>query len=46
MPLFALANAGVPLGKASLSGDSILVFAGTTIGLVVGKPVGILGRGR
>ncbi len=43
MPLFALANAGVPLGKVSFSGDSILVFSGITIGLVVGKPLGILG---
>ena len=43
MPLFALANAGVPLGKASFSGDSILVFGGITIGLVAGKPLGILG---
>lgn len=43
MPIFAFANAGVPLGKASFSGDSILVFGGITIGLVVGKPLGILG---
>ena len=43
MPLFALANAGVPLGKASFSGDSILVFGGITVGLIVGKPLGILG---
>lgn len=42
MPLFALANAGVPLGKASMSGDGIFVFSGVTLGLVLGKPVGIL----
>lgn len=43
MPLFALANAGVPLGEASLSGEPMLVFAGVVLGLAVGKPVGILG---
>jgi NhaA family Na+:H+ antiporter len=43
MPLFALANAGVSLGDASLSGDSLLVFAGVSGGLVVGKPVGVVG---
>jgi Na+:H+ antiporter, NhaA family len=43
MPLFALANAGVPLGSTSLAGESALVFAGVSIGLVLGKPLGILG---
>jgi Na+:H+ antiporter, NhaA family len=42
MPLFALANAGVSLGNASFSGESLLVFLGVGVGLVVGKPVGIL----
>jgi NhaA family Na+:H+ antiporter len=42
MPLFALANAGVSLENASLSGGSLMVFAGIGIGLVVGKPLGIL----
>jgi NhaA family Na+:H+ antiporter len=42
MPLFALANAGVSLGDASLSGDSLFLFAGVAVGLVVGKPLGIL----
>jgi NhaA family Na+:H+ antiporter len=42
MPLFALANAGVSMGDASLSGDSLFVFLGVGLGLVVGKPVGIL----
>jgi NhaA family Na+:H+ antiporter len=42
MPLFALANAGVALGEASLSGDSLLVFAGISGGLVLGKPVGVV----
>jgi NhaA family Na+:H+ antiporter len=43
MPLFALANAGVPLGEASLDGDGLNVFLGVTVGLVVGKPLGVLG---
>jgi Na+:H+ antiporter, NhaA family len=43
MPLFALANAGVSLGNASLSGEALLVFSGVALGLVLGKPLGILG---
>lgn len=43
MPLFALANAGVSLGNASMTGDALLVFIGVCGGLVVGKPIGILG---
>jgi NhaA family Na+:H+ antiporter len=43
MPIFALANAGVPLGSASLEGESLLVFLGVIMGLVLGKPLGILG---
>ena len=43
MPLFALANAGVELGSASFAGDGARVFFGIVIGLVVGKPLGILG---
>jgi NhaA family Na+:H+ antiporter len=43
MPLFALANAGVRLGSASVTGDSLFVFVGILVGLVVGKPLGILG---
>jgi NhaA family Na+:H+ antiporter len=42
MPLFALANAGVPLGEVSFSGESLRVFLGVTTGLVFGKPIGIL----
>jgi len=41
MPLFALANAGVPLGAADLGGDAGRIFAGIVIGIVVGKPLGI-----
>jgi NhaA family Na+:H+ antiporter len=42
MPLFALANAGVGLGGADLRGDAGLVFLGIVIGLVLGKPIGIV----
>ncbi len=41
MPVFALANAGVVLGGASLSGDSLWLFIGIVAGLVLGKPLGI-----
>jgi NhaA family Na+:H+ antiporter len=43
MPLFAFANAGVPLGSISLQGDALWVFLGVAGGLVIGKPLGILG---
>jgi Na+:H+ antiporter, NhaA family len=43
MPLFAFANAGVPLGQISFEGDALWVFVGVVVGLMVGKPVGILG---
>jgi Na+:H+ antiporter, NhaA family len=42
MPLFAFANAGIPLGQIDLGGDGWLVFLGVALGLAVGKPVGIL----
>ena len=42
MPLFALANAGVPLGTAGLGGgDGTTVALGIALGLLLGKPVGI-----
>lgn len=43
MPLFALANAGVSLGGAELSGDATYVFLGVALGLALGKPIGIAG---
>jgi NhaA family Na+:H+ antiporter len=43
MPLFAFANAGVPLGQVSFDGDATWVFIGVALGLIVGKPIGILG---
>ena len=41
MPLFAFANAGVLLGGVSLHGGALWVFLGVTIGLLLGKPLGI-----
>jgi NhaA family Na+:H+ antiporter len=41
MPVFALANAGVVLGGAELSGDSLWLFIGIVAGLALGKPLGI-----
>lgn len=42
MPLFALANAGVPLGQASFDGDGREVFTGVLLGLLIGKPIGVI----
>jgi NhaA family Na+:H+ antiporter len=43
MPIFALANAGVALSAHSLSGESLPVLLGIVFGLVLGKPIGLLG---
>lgn len=42
MPLFGLANAGVSLDNVSFAGDSLRVFLGVTLGLILGKPLGIV----
>lgn len=42
MPLFALANAGVPLGNTNLEGDGLWAFLGVAAGLTLGKPLGVL----
>lgn len=42
MPVFALANAGVALSGLSLDAASTRVAAGAAVGLVLGKPLGIL----
>jgi NhaA family Na+:H+ antiporter len=43
MPLFALANAGVSVAGNPLGGDvAPEVFTGVLLGLVLGKPLGIL----
>lgn len=42
MPLFALANAGVPLGLSSFDAPAgMRVALGVAVGLVLGKPIGI-----
>ncbi len=41
MPLFALANAGVSLGGGVAGVDASAVTLGTTLGLFLGKPLGI-----
>ncbi len=43
IPIFAFANAGVPLAGATFTGPTSLVVLGIILGLVVGKPVGIIG---
>ncbi|MBA3534458.1 MAG: Na+/H+ antiporter NhaA [Ardenticatenales bacterium] len=43
MPIFALANAGVPLSFASLGGETLPVTLGIVAGLVLGKPIGLVG---
>jgi NhaA family Na+:H+ antiporter len=42
MPLFAFANAGVPVGQISFEGDGWRVFLGVALGLLIGKPAGIV----
>jgi NhaA family Na+:H+ antiporter len=42
MPVFALANAGVTLDAGVLSGPPLQVVLGVALGLVAGKPVGVL----
>jgi NhaA family Na+:H+ antiporter len=42
MPLFALANAGISVAGMSIDGRDLLVGLGVVLGLVVGKPLGIV----
>lgn len=42
MPVFALANAGVALGGVSFNGAAGDVALGVAVGLVLGKPVGVV----
>jgi len=42
MPVFALANAGVSIAGGSLDGTSWSVASAVAVGLVVGKPIGVL----
>jgi NhaA family Na+:H+ antiporter len=43
VPIFALANAGVALSLDGLSGDGGRVAWGIAAGLLIGKPIGLLG---
>ncbi len=43
MPIFAFANAGVALSLDSLVGETSTVALGIIAGLVLGKPIGLLG---
>ena len=42
IPVFALANAGVSLGEVGFSGLTSTITLGILLGLVIGKPVGIV----
>jgi len=42
MPLFALANAGVPISDIDFAGDAKWAFLGVLSGLTIGKPLGIV----
>ena len=42
MPVFALANAGVSISGGSLDAASWSVVTGVAVGLIVGKPIGVL----
>lgn len=42
MPVFALANAGVPLSGVQLDAAALHSMSGIGLGLVLGKPVGVL----
>ncbi|HWA76066.1 MAG TPA: Na+/H+ antiporter NhaA [Polyangiaceae bacterium] len=42
MPVFALANAGVPLSGGKLDAASWTVMTAVAVGLLLGKPIGVL----
>jgi NhaA family Na+:H+ antiporter len=42
MPVFALANAGVPIAAEGLDANAVTVSLAVALGLVVGKPLGVL----
>lgn len=46
MPLFALANAGVAIDAGVLSGAPLRVVLGVALGLIVGKPIGVLAASK
>lgn len=42
MPIFALANAGVPLSNVTFDSETLHAAAGIGLGLLIGKPLGIV----
>jgi NhaA family Na+:H+ antiporter len=42
VPLFALANAGVPLSLSGVGGEGMAIGLGIILGLLLGKPLGLL----
>ena len=43
MPIFAFANAGVVLSLSSMQGEALPIVLGVVGGLVIGKPLGLVG---
>lgn len=43
MPIFALANAGVPISMAGLPAETPAILGGVALGLLIGKPLGLVG---
>ncbi len=43
MPLFAIANAGIPFPGAALSQQDLMLAGAIVAGLLFGKPIGIVG---
>ncbi|NTW04022.1 MAG: Na+/H+ antiporter NhaA, partial [Oscillochloris sp.] len=43
MPVFALANAGIVLNSVKLNGESLPMILGVGFGLMLGKPLGLIG---
>lgn len=43
MPIFALANAGVALSPDGIGGAGSRIILGVVVGLVLGKPIGLVG---
>lgn len=43
LPIFALANAGLSFGALGLGAIAAPAAAGTALGLIIGKPIGVIG---
>ena len=42
LPIFALANAGIPISVSALDGGAVPTMLGISLGLVLGKPLGFM----